>query len=77
MELGNQKPGVMSLLQKKLLHAEFLMKLAGESSKEKTGNTVDLEKSESENLHHLKGVSSTWCENSVLVDPIKSCILSI
>lgn len=59
-------------LQKKLLHAEFLVKLAAESSKEKTGTTVGLEKSRSENLHHLKDVLSSWCENSVLVDLIKS-----
>ena len=59
-------------LQKKLLHAEFLVKHASESSKEKTGNAVGFDKLKSETLHHLKDVLSTWCENSVLLDLIKS-----
>lgn len=59
-------------LQKKLLHAEFLVKRTAESSKEGTGNSVGFEKLKSENLHHLKDVLSTWCENSVLLDLIKS-----
>lgn len=59
-------------LQKKLLHDEFLLKLAADSSKGTPSNTVGVEKSKSENLHHLKDVLLTWYGSSVLVDLTKS-----
>lgn len=59
-------------LEKKLLDAELLVNQAAESSKEKIGNALSTEKSKSANGHDLKDIVSSWCENSVLGNLMKS-----
>ena len=56
-------------LQKKLLHAELLVK---DESKDKEKNATKTEKSEAAEFHDLKGIWSLWFKDSVLEKLIKS-----
>ncbi|KAL5788807.1 hypothetical protein ACOSP7_005756 [Xanthoceras sorbifolium] len=58
-------------LQKKLLHAELLVKRTTES-KRRIENAVSAEQSRSANDCDLKDILSSWCESSVLSSLIKS-----
>ncbi|KAK6916684.1 hypothetical protein RJ641_019545 [Dillenia turbinata] len=58
-------------LQKKLLHAELLVKQSTESLKEKT----DAEKLRASSDCQLQEILSTWCKNSVMGKLIKSFVL--
>ncbi|KAK3195082.1 hypothetical protein Dsin_026392 [Dipteronia sinensis] len=58
-------------LQKKLLHAELLVKQATES-KGRIENSVSAEQSKSAKDSDLKDILSSWCESSVLSSLIKS-----
>ncbi|KAI9181025.1 hypothetical protein LWI28_010510 [Acer negundo] len=58
-------------LQKKLLHAELLVKQATES-KGRIENAVSAEQSKSAKDSDLKDILSSWCESSVLSSLIKS-----
>lgn len=66
--------GIMAyelFLQKKLLHAESLVKNTAES-KDKEQNATRTEKSKAVDLHDLKGVWSSWFKDSVLEKLIKT-----
>ncbi|KAL5055383.1 hypothetical protein RYX36_036065 [Vicia faba] len=71
--------GIMAyeiFLQKKLLHAESLVKNTAES-KDKEQNATKTEKSKATDFHDLKGVWSSWFKDSVLEKVIKtytSCV---
>uniref|UniRef100_A0A5B6ZZV4 Nucleoporin NUP188 n=1 Tax=Davidia involucrata TaxID=16924 RepID=A0A5B6ZZV4_DAVIN len=59
-------------LQKKLLHSESLVKQTSESSKNRIEKADSTEKTKDAGLGGLKDILSTWCENSVLGNLIKS-----
>lgn len=66
--------GIMAyelFLQKKLLHAESLVKNTAES-KDKEQNATKTEKSKATDFHDLKGVWSSWFKDSVLEKLIKT-----
>lgn len=66
--------GIMAyeiFLQKKLLHAESLLKNTAES-KDKEQNATKTEKSKATDFHDLKGVWSSWFKDSVLEKLIKT-----
>lgn len=66
--------GIMAyelFLQKKMFHAESLVKDAAES-KDKEPNATKTEKSKATDLHDLKGIWSSWFNNSILEKLIKS-----
>ncbi|RDY02949.1 hypothetical protein CR513_13529, partial [Mucuna pruriens] len=66
--------GIMAyefFLQKKLFHAESLVKDAAES-KDKEQNATKTEKSKATDLHDLKGIWSSWIKDSVLEKLLKS-----
>lgn len=58
-------------LQKKLFHAESLVKDAAES-KDKKQNATKIDKSKATDHHDLKGIWSSWFKDSVLEKLIKS-----
>ncbi|KAJ1422124.1 hypothetical protein SESBI_13251 [Sesbania bispinosa] len=66
--------GIMAyelFLQKKLLHAESLVKNMAES-KDKEQNATKADKSKGTDVHDLKGIWSSWFKDSVLEKLIKS-----
>ncbi|TKY67768.1 Nucleoporin NUP188-like [Spatholobus suberectus] len=66
--------GIMAyelFLQKKLFHAESLVKDAAES-KDKEQNATHTEKSKATDIHDLKGIWSSWFNDSILEKLIKS-----
>lgn len=58
-------------VKKKRSHAESLVQ-KGKESKERIGNAVTAEKSDSANGCNFKAILSSWCESSVLSSLIKS-----
>lgn len=61
-----------TFLHEKLLHAEFLVKQAAQSSKDRTENAVSTEKSKALTDCDLKDILSSWSESSFFGNLIKS-----